>query len=156
MSTIIGKFILKRMTCLCGVSHVFPRGGDTTSTEDPGRRWSLAEVFKEEGQEVEGSLNNLDPWCKVLLPHCLCLSLQTSPQPVVLFSYTPLLLLPPFPRSPPCAGFYLLNILPSGSLLRRKMGLLWMKDFSFQTHPLHLLGVPFPPPYTHIHPATSG
>ena len=63
-------------TSLGGVSHGYPKqplGGDTTSSKDPKRKQSLSglnSLKKRGGQQAEGYLNDLSPWCKVLLPFC--------------------------------------------------------------------------------------
>ena len=71
-------------TSLGGVSHGYPKqplGGDSTSSKDPNRKQSLSglrPLKKRGGQQADGYLNNLSPWCEVLLPFCfvslLCLS----------------------------------------------------------------------------------
>ena len=63
-------------TSLGGVSHGYPKqplGGDSTSSKDPNRKQSLSglrPLKKRGGQQADGYLNNLSPWCEVLLPFC--------------------------------------------------------------------------------------
>ena len=139
----------------------WPLGGATLplpkTLGESGHHWMWLKSLQD--KEVGISFNNLGPWYKVLWPHCLCLlSLETNPSSE---APTPTCSLSWFYSPIHLFGFCLnslesllvlarclLNILSSRSsgkgYLRRKMGLLLMKDVQLLDSSSASAGCPLP------------